>query len=84
MDLVEIESAVGGASDGKMTVMYWIERAAKERDATRMVFGGGAVRLRGGQCASQEDVAGRIVAADNGRPNDVAIVNAKNKLLMNS
>jgi hypothetical protein len=34
--------------------VYGIERTAKERDTSRLVFCGGAVRLRGGQCASQE------------------------------
>jgi hypothetical protein len=30
-----------------------VERAAKKRNAARMMFCGGAVRLRCGQCASQ-------------------------------
>jgi len=41
-----------------VAVMNGIEGTAKERDTSRMVFGGGAVRLRYGQCASQERVAG--------------------------
>src|SRR5882724_6432138 len=36
--------------------MNGIKGTAKERDAARMMFGGGAVRLRYGQCASQERV----------------------------
>jgi hypothetical protein len=31
-----------------------IERTSKQRDAARMMFDGGALRLRGGQYASQE------------------------------
>ena len=54
MDFVEIETAVGGARDGEMAVMNGIEGTAKERDAARMMFGGGAVRLRGGQCFSRK------------------------------
>ena len=58
MDFVEIETAVGGAGDGQVAVVNGIERTAKESDAARLVFGSGAVRLRYGQCASQERVAG--------------------------
>jgi hypothetical protein len=36
-----------------MAIMNGIEGAAKKRDTARMMFGGGAVRLRGGQCFSQ-------------------------------
>jgi len=37
--------------------MNGIKGTAKERDAARMMFGGGAVRLRYGQCASQESLS---------------------------
>jgi len=37
-----------------MAVVDGIERTAKERDAARVMFSGGAVRLRGGQCFSQK------------------------------
>ena len=53
MDFVEIETAVGGSRNRKMAVVYGIERAAKERDTARMMFSGGAVRLRGGQWVSE-------------------------------
>src|SRR5882672_10448115 len=52
MNFVEIETAVGCARDSEMAVMDWIERAAKKRDAARMVSCGGAVRLGDGQCVS--------------------------------
>ena len=58
MDFVEIKTAVGSAGDGQVAIMNRIEGAAKERDTARMVFGGGAVRLRYRQCASQGRVAG--------------------------
>jgi hypothetical protein len=54
MHFVEIKTAVRGARNGKMAVMNGIERAAKKRDTARMMFRGGAVRLRSGQCFSQE------------------------------
>jgi hypothetical protein len=54
MDFVEIETAVGGARDGKMAVVDGIEGAAKERDTARVMFSGGAVRLRSGQCFSRK------------------------------
>jgi hypothetical protein len=54
MDFVEVEAAIRGASDGEVAIVNWIERAPEQRDATRVVPGGGAMRLRGGQCASQE------------------------------
>ena len=54
MDFVKIKAAVGGASRGEMTIMNRIEGAAEERDAARVVLSGGAMRLRGGQYASQE------------------------------
>jgi hypothetical protein len=53
MNFVEIKTAVGGAGDGEMAVVNRVERAAKKCDAARMMFCGGAVRLRCGQCASQ-------------------------------
>jgi hypothetical protein len=52
MDFVKIETAIGGARDGKMAVVDGIERAAEERDTARVMFSCGAVRLRGGQCFS--------------------------------
>src|SRR5882672_3592473 len=55
MNFVEIEAAVGGAGDREMAVMDRVERAAKKRDAARMMFCGSAVRLSGGQCDSVED-----------------------------
>jgi hypothetical protein len=54
MDFVEIESPVRGPRYGKMPGVNRIERASKQRDAARMVFCGNALRLRGGQSASQE------------------------------
>ncbi len=54
VQFVEIESPVGCAGHGNMAAVNGIERAAKKRDAARMVFDGGAVRLRYRQCASQE------------------------------
>jgi hypothetical protein len=57
MDLVKIEAAVGGAGHGEMAVMNRIEGAAEERNAARVKFGGGAMRLRCGQCASREEPA---------------------------
>src|SRR5439155_26216595 len=47
MNFVEIETAVGGAGDREMAVVDGVERAAKERDTGRMMFGGGAVGMRG-------------------------------------
>jgi len=49
VELIEIEASVGGAGHGKMAVVNGIERTAEKSDAARMMFGGGAVRLRGGQ-----------------------------------
>jgi hypothetical protein len=46
--------------------MYGIKRTAKERDAARMVFGGGAVRLRYGQCASQENCSSSVLSSQSG------------------
>src|SRR5580704_5582459 len=54
MYFVEIEAAVGGAGHGEMSVVNGIEGAAEQRDATRMMLCGGAMRLRGGQYPSQE------------------------------
>jgi len=53
MDFVEIKTAIGGAGHGEMAVVNRVERAAKECNAARMMFCGGAVRLRCGQCASR-------------------------------
>ncbi len=49
VELIEIEAPIGGACDGKMAVVNGIERTAEQSDATRVMFCGGAVRLRGGQ-----------------------------------
>ena len=49
VEFVEIEAAVGGASNGEMAVVDGIEGAAENRNTARMVFCGGAVRLRYGQ-----------------------------------
>src|ERR1700674_2131526 len=54
MNFVEIKSPVRGPRHGKMPGVNRIERASKQRDAARMVFCGNALRLRGGQSASQE------------------------------
>jgi hypothetical protein len=53
MDFVEIEAAVGGAGYGQVTVVYGVEGSAKQRDAARMMFDAGALRLRCGQYPSQ-------------------------------
>src|SRR5437588_2010303 len=50
---VKIEAAVGGARHAKVSAVDGIERAAEQRDAARVMFRGGAVRLRCRQCASQ-------------------------------
>ena len=55
MDFVEIEAAVGGAGHGEVAVVNGIEGAAEQRDTTRVMFCGGAMRLRSGQCASEEE-----------------------------
>ena len=49
MNFVEVETAVGSASDSEMAVVDWVEGAAKKRDTARVMFSGGAVRLGGGQ-----------------------------------
>jgi hypothetical protein len=54
MNLVKIETAIGGAGHGKMAIVNGIERAAKKRDTARRVFCGCAVRLRCGQRGSRE------------------------------
>jgi hypothetical protein len=58
MNFVEIEAPVGGARYRKMAGVNGIERASEERDAARMMFRGGAVRLGGGQYASREVIEG--------------------------
>ncbi len=63
MHFVEIETAIGGARDGKMAVMNGVERTAKERDAARMMFGGGAVRLRCGQCVSEKSFQSSVFSS---------------------
>jgi hypothetical protein len=54
MDFVEIEAAVSGAGHGEVAIVYGIEGAAKQRDTTREMLCGGAMRLRCSQCVSQE------------------------------
>src|SRR5258708_31505503 len=54
VELVEIKAPVSGTSNGKMAVVDGIEGTAKNRDAPRMMFCGGAGRLRCGQCAPRE------------------------------
>ena len=49
VELVKIEAPVGGAGDGKMTIVDGIEGASKNRNTARMMPCGGAVRLRYGQ-----------------------------------
>jgi hypothetical protein len=49
VEFVEIETPVGGAGGGKVAVVDGVEGTAENRDAARMMFCGGAVRLRGGQ-----------------------------------
>ena len=73
MDFVEIETPVGGPGDGKVAIVNGIEGAAKKRDASWMVFCGGAVRLRGGQCVSQENLAGLDRIAGDGKSNFLMI-----------
>src|SRR5215467_4905284 len=53
VNLVKIEAPVGGARHAEMSAMDGVEGAAEQRDAARMMFRGGAVRLRCRQCASQ-------------------------------
>jgi hypothetical protein len=45
MDLVEVKAAIGGTRDRKMSIVYRIERAAKNGDAARMMFCGGGAAL---------------------------------------
>ena len=49
VNLVKIEATVGGAGHGKMAVVDGVKGTAENRDAARMMFCAGAVRLRGGQ-----------------------------------
>jgi len=49
MNFVEIKTPVGGASDRKVAIVDGVEGAAKNRDTSRMMLCGGAVRLRYGQ-----------------------------------
>ena len=52
MHFIKVETAISGSSHGEMAVVYGVKRTAEERDAARMMFCSGALRLRGGQCAS--------------------------------
>ena len=54
VNFVEIEATVSCACYGKVAIVNRIEGAAKQRDATRVMLCGGAMRLGGGQCASRE------------------------------
>jgi hypothetical protein len=58
VEFVEIKAPVGGAGNRKMAVVDGIKGTAENRDTPRMMFCGGAVRLRCGQCASRESAAG--------------------------
>src|SRR6266478_2823010 len=58
MQFVEIEASIGGAGNRKMAVVNGIEGSTKNRNPARMMFRGSAVRLRCGQCCSQESAAG--------------------------
>jgi hypothetical protein len=57
MDFVEIKAPVRCAGHGEVAIVNGIEGAAKQRDATRVMLCGGAMRLRCGQCASREESA---------------------------
>ena len=52
VNFVEIETAICGARDGKVAVVYGIEGTAKDCDAAGMMSCGGAVRLGDSQCVS--------------------------------
>jgi hypothetical protein len=80
MHFVEIETAVGGAGDGEMAVVDGVERTAKERDAARVMFSSGAVRLRDGQCFSQKVFSCQFSL----RQNKQRFKNAPIDFLMNS
>ena len=54
MNFVEVETAIRGARNGEVAIVDGVEGAAEQCDTTRVVFCGGALRLRGGQYASQE------------------------------
>jgi hypothetical protein len=54
MHFIEIEAAVSGARDSEVAIVNRVEGTTEQRDTTRVMLGGGAMRLRGGQCASQE------------------------------
>ena len=58
VDFVEVKAAVGGTGSGKMAVVDGIKGTAENRDTPRMMFCGGAMPLRYGQCASRENAAG--------------------------
>ena len=56
VDPVEIEAAVCGARYGQVAIVNRVKGSAEQGDAARVMFCGGALRLRGGQYASQEFV----------------------------
>jgi hypothetical protein len=55
MNFVEIEAAVGSARYGEVAIVNRVKGAAEQRDTTRVMLCGSAMRLRGGQCASQKE-----------------------------
>ena len=55
MDFVEIEATVGSAGYGEVAIVNRVEGAAEQRNTTRMMLCGGAMRLRCRQRASQEE-----------------------------
>jgi len=54
MNLIEVKAAVSGAGHCEVAAVNRVEGSAKERDTARMMLSGGAMRLRGRQCAPQE------------------------------
>jgi hypothetical protein len=58
MDFVKVKAAVRRARDSQVAIVNRIEGSAKEGNAARVMFYGGAMRLRGRQCASGEDALG--------------------------
>jgi len=55
MNLVEVETAIGGTSDREMSGMNGIKRTTKECDASGLMLCRGAVSLRCGQSFSPEE-----------------------------
>src|SRR5258708_7904152 len=65
VDFVEVEPAVGGARDGQMAVVDWVERSAKQRNAARMVARGGARKLGGRQWCSVKGACSTCSVAES-------------------